>query len=303
MGEKTPSPDGRKKTGSRVRETRKRRRVSLIGDGPTSAPVEPDGKKHGKTGKKAKGDAARESGPAEGSSGSVEAPAVGVAGGLVARSKGELARVYGCSETHIDRQIRNGAPVKADGGYDLLAWGQWWKQQGRFLHLGGQRTGGDGDGEDGENWIARKDRAQALLAEQKLADLVGMYCNREEVDRAAARDFTTLRLLLETVPDRCAMLVPADQRDAVLDAVYDTIRTTLDAMRAAMARWSGDDDANPVVDALEAVHSELDRLGFHVAKAVRGSRQKESVRAAVKLCVTLIRDRMAAAAEGEKAGT
>ena len=217
----------------------------------------------------------------------------GLSPGPHARTRTVLAMIYGCSTAHIDRQIQAGAPKASEDGYDLLNWGLWWKEQGRFRRLSGKE--GVTEGEDGENWRRRKDRADALLAEQKLADLMELYCRRDEVDRAAARDFTTLRLLLDTVPDRCTALVPADCQAEIQGAVQDSITTALQTMRQALSRWSGDADPGPVVDALEFIHRDLGRLPRQTAKVVRGEKQKAAVAKAVQIAIRGLREKLAAA--------
>jgi hypothetical protein len=216
------------------------------------------------------------------------------------KTKGQLAQVYGCSVKHIDDCIGRGAPDKGPKGFDLMAWGAWWADQGRFRRLGGQAPPGAGQ-DDPENWRRRKDRAEALLAENKLRSQMGIYARRDDVDRAAARDLTTLRLILETVPDRVAALVPREQSDAVLDAVADTVATILATLRTALARWSQRDDPEPLHDVLHAGHRALERMPTQLAKCVRGARQKERLRVAARMAAQEIRETLAAAVAGEHA--
>lgn len=217
--------------------------------------------------------------------------------GPFATTIAELAAVYGCSTKHVQEQLAGGAPAKGPKGYDLKAWGAWWRERARYQRLGVTTSGEPGEVET-INWRQRADRADALLKEQKLADLMGLYCTREDVERVAARDFTTMRLLLETIPDRCATLVPVEVRDNVIDAVQDALATTLDTMRRALGRWADPDSESPIEDALEILHSHLRKLPQQLAKVVTGPRAKRQVESAARLAAEAIRREIAAAAAG-----
>lgn len=203
----------------------------------------------------------------------------------LAATVAQLARIYGCSTKHIDEQLRRGAPRKGPQGFDLAAWGDWWREQGRFRRLGGR---GLDDAEGAADWTARRERAQALLAENKLADQLAMYCRREDVERAAARTFTVFRLLLENLPSRCAALVPAAQAAAVRAAVTDTVHSTLQSTRTALGRWSAQDDqghSTPIHDVLGAFLDGLERLPERLGAVVQSTRQRERVIKAAGMCV------------------
>lgn len=217
-------------------------------------------------------------------------------------TQGQVAAVYGISVKHVDACLAKGAPQRGADGFDLVAWGRWWAEQGRFARLGGQAAPDGEEAAEGENWRRRKDRADALLAEQKLRDLLDVYARRDEVDRAAARDFTTLRLILETLPERCAALVPREQTDAVLDAVSDTVHAALVALRTALARWSGREDVEPIHDALQAAHRGLGQLPARLGKCVRGEKQKARLIAAARVAVAELRAEMARAVVDETDG-
>lgn len=212
-----------------------------------------------------------------------------------ARSIQELAGIYGVSTKHIDDLLATqGAPGKRpDGTYDLLEWGAFWRERGRFRRLGGQRAAGDD-----ANWQERKDRAQALLAEQKIRDQLGMFARRDDVQRAAARDFTTLRLFMEGVPDRCAALVPPEEAAAVLDSVRTACGQILRVLRVALGRWGCADEepGNPVADALDALHRQLEGLPAALGGVVKGEKTRARLTAAARVWVAEVRKQMADAA-------
>lgn len=213
---------------------------------------------------------------------------------LTAASKNDLAVIYGLSVRTIELSLASGAPAKTAAGYDLAQWGAWFRDQ-RPRHRGGSGAG-SGSAED---WALRKDRAQALLAEEKLSERMQMYCLREQVDRAAARDFTTLRLHLETLADRTAALVPDELRPQVLDAARDTVATALTSMRAALARWSDETNEDPVADALQALHKHLGRMASRIKTCVRGEKNQKRVADACRLWAAMVRQAMADASAAE----
>ncbi|MFA6636192.1 MAG: hypothetical protein WCV56_03670 [Candidatus Omnitrophota bacterium] len=106
----------------------------------------------------------------------------------------EVAKAFSVSVRTVFNWIRDGAPVEADGTYDLLAI-QAWKIS---------RTPGKSKAGEKEQWDVEYRRIKFLLAEIEYKHKLGELLPREEVEDGVLRLFTEARKRFQFLPQRVA---------------------------------------------------------------------------------------------------
>lgn len=158
----------------------------------------------------------------------------------------EVARVFGISVKHFQQLHQSkGCPGKGKRGYDLFAIGDWFADNSDRFQRQPEDAPVPGSRADLQT---RKIAAETGLAEIDLQNAQGRFCLRTDVERVAREAFTTLRLLLESIPGKCALQVPAEFRGAVEQDVSDAIRIALRTTKQALGRSVGDKNPPDIGD-------------------------------------------------------
>jgi len=183
----------------------------------------------------------------------------------------EVALVYGRSNPMMQNWFTDGCPGKNRHGYDLVKIGDWIKESGKW------RQGRRPVEGAAPSATAEKHALETELLKLRLAEKRGEYAKRDDVERAVMQALTTLRLLLEAIPGKCALLVPPDHRIDVKNDVQDHINTTLRTIRRLLAGLRADRGEGPgwMDDAMSSLMEAVDAFPAHCAElACQKDREK-----------------------------
>ena len=160
-------------------------------------------------------------------------------------TKAEYARMRGCSEAAVRRAVKDGRISLIDGRIDPVAADAQWQRNTRVRmgsrpatdtagapRLPGAALRGDeSDLEDDDNtyWASksRRERAEADLAEMKLAEQRGELVRAPDVRAAWARRTAGLREALLQIPARLSAVVAAESDQA---RCHDVLQAELHAV-------------------------------------------------------------------------
>ena len=114
-----------------------------------------------------------------------------------------VARHFHVASRTVERWIAEGCPRTKEGHYDLRAIEKWVMERR-----------GSAEGRDAKegHWVTRWKAAKARLAELDYAHRRGELIERDAVERIWSREVVSLRNSLLTLPDRMAILLPAEMR-------------------------------------------------------------------------------------------
>ena len=161
-------------------------------------------------------------------------------------TKAEYARRRGVSKPAVTQAIaRCGIPL-IDGKIDPVLADAAWKartdpeqsRRGAFNRRPDpppMEIGPDGEEEPAaHDWRARRDRAEAKLAELELLEKVGTLVKEEDVQRRGRQLAAAIVQQSEAIPDRIAAEFGADETHR--NKIRQRLRDELDRMRAEIAR-------------------------------------------------------------------
>ena len=161
-------------------------------------------------------------------------------------SMSEYARMRGCSEGAVRRAVRDRRITLTDGKVDPVAADVQWARNTRVragsqptndanLQLPGatasSQTPAPTADSTGDYWAsrARREQAEAELAELKLQETLGALVRRDDVRAALSRRVATFRDGLMQIPSRLASQLAAETSEAAVHALLET------ELRAAVA--------------------------------------------------------------------
>ena len=147
-------------------------------------------------------------------------------------TQSEYARRRGCTEGAVRRAVRDGRISLIDGRVDPVAADAQWARNTRVragsrstddanLQGSGPPSRGRADEDDDGYWAskARREKAEANLAELKLAEQMGELVRAADVRASLARSMAGLREALLQMPARVVPLLVADPSPAAMDAL------------------------------------------------------------------------------------
>jgi hypothetical protein len=159
-------------------------------------------------------------------------------------SQSEYARRRGCTEGAVRRAVRDGRIALIDGKLDPVAADAQWARNTR-PRAGSEPAAApltaapDRDGEDDGNgyWAskARRESAEADLAELKLAEQRGQLVRADEVRAAHAKRLAGLREALLQIPARLAAVMAAENSQA---ACHDKLQAEIHGVLASVSAHS-----------------------------------------------------------------
>jgi hypothetical protein len=152
-------------------------------------------------------------------------------------SQSEYARRRGCTEGAVRRAVRDGRIALIDGKLDPVAADAQWARNTR-PRAGSEPAAApltaapDREGEDDGNgyWAskARRESAEADLAELKLAEQRGQLVRADEVRAALSRRAAAFREGLLQIPSRLSAVLAAEVDQARVHALLDAeLRTVV----------------------------------------------------------------------------
>ena len=158
-------------------------------------------------------------------------------------SPAEYARRKGLTRAAVSKAIKRCSIPLVEGKLDPLVADTLWRHRTDPLQqqraLGQQRRHEVTNqvivsGVLGDDWRARREKAEAQLAELELQEREGTLVKRDEVERMARRLASALVLLLSSIPDRIAAEFGVD--DDYRRKMRQRLRDELDQVRGELAR-------------------------------------------------------------------
>ncbi len=158
-------------------------------------------------------------------------------------SQSEYARRRGCSEGAVRRAVRDGRITLFEGKVDPVAADAQWARNTRpragsepAAGLGGDApaAGREGEDESSSYWAskARREAAEADLAELKLAEQRGDLVRAADVRAAHAKRLAGLRESLLQIPARLAAVLAAETSQSVC---HDKLQAEIHGVLALVA--------------------------------------------------------------------
>lgn len=160
-------------------------------------------------------------------------------------SMSEYARMRGCSEGAVRRAVRDRRITLTDGKVDPVAADVQWARNTRVragsqptddanlqpAGAAGAQTPAPPADSTGDYWAsrARREQAEAELAELKLQETLGALVRRDDVRAALSRRVATFRDGLMQIPSRLASQLAAETSEAAVHALLEA------ELRAAVA--------------------------------------------------------------------
>lgn len=148
-------------------------------------------------------------------------------------TQAELARLLDVSRAAVNKAVKSGRIVPGDDGlFDSVCAVEDWKNNTRTAIKAASLPEKAKKKERGgqpkyASARARRELAQARMAELKEARLRGMYCLTSEVEHAVASVVTDFRLRLEGVPNRIASELAHKDADRIRATLKQEIRAAL----------------------------------------------------------------------------
>jgi phage terminase Nu1 subunit (DNA packaging protein) len=147
--------------------------------------------------------------------------------------KSDIAVAMEVDPAMITRWAKRGMPL-----YSIQAAKQWREQHIRPRFKSGlspaNGAAAAAPGSDEPTWRARREQAEAQLAELTLQEREGALVKREEVERAARRLASAIVQQMVSIPDRISAEFGVD--DAMRRHLRQRLREELDQVRAEFAR-------------------------------------------------------------------
>jgi len=163
-------------------------------------------------------------------------------------TQSEYARRRGCTEGAVRRAVRDGRISLIDGKIDPVAADAQWARNTRVragsratddanLHAGSAAPSRGDDDDDAGYWHskARRERAEADLAELKLAEQRAELVRAQDVYVELARVFATFRGTMQQIPYRMAAILAAETDQA---RVHDLLASEITAALLHLKRAS-----------------------------------------------------------------
>ena len=157
----------------------------------------------------------------------------------------EYARRRGCSEGAVRRAIRDGRISAIEGKVDPVAADAQWSRNTRVragsrptqdanLAAPGEPTRREEEGAEGGYWKsrARREQAEAEMAELKLAEQLGELVRAADVRAVQAKRLAGLREALLQIPARLSAVLAAETSQA---ACHDAMQRELHAVLALVS--------------------------------------------------------------------
>lgn len=149
-------------------------------------------------------------------------------------SPAEYARRTGRTRAAVSKAIKRCAIPLVDGKLDPLVADTLWKartdplQQQRALGQNARQPDARSS-DDGENWYARRQRAEAQIAEIELQRLAGKLIEAEPAQREWSRRLAALLAGMAAIPDRIAAEFGTD--DAARRSLRQRLQDEIDSIR------------------------------------------------------------------------